>query len=181
MELISFILSAIACVGLFSAGLFLRSFLPAYSAEKAKSLASKEDLAHLTRVVEGVKATHAADIERLKSSLAGEAQVMERRRSVYEEMCGALRIFIEGHDSSAEAKNRFHAAYAAAWLWASDEALNELNQFIALRRQQAVDPASVTQPRIKAAYSAVVLAMRKDVGFPDTSVQAASYQFFQFL
>lgn len=56
-----------------------------------------------------------------------------------------------------------------------------MNQFISLRRLQSVEPASVPQPHLKAAYVAVVLAMRKDAGFPDTSVQATSYQFFQFL
>lgn len=155
--------------------------MPAYAAEKAKNLASKEDLAHLTGVIEGVKAAHAADVERLKSTLTSAAQATERRRKVYEEMCSALRVFIEGHKSSAEAKNEFHAAYAAAWLWASDEVLNELNRFIALQRTHLANPASVPQEQLKSAYVSTVLAMRKDAGFASTAVQAASYQFVQFL
>jgi len=180
MELAALLLSVIACIGLGVAALILRSFMPAYAAEKAKNLASKEDLAHLTSIVEGVKATHVADIERLKSTLSGEAQVTERRRRVYEEMCGALRVFVEGHVKTDEAKNRFHVAYATAWLWASDEALSELNRFIALQRQHAANPASVPQQQLKTSYAETVLAMRKDAGFPGTEVQVASYQFVQF-
>ncbi|MFN3860780.1 MAG: hypothetical protein ACK4R2_04860 [Roseateles sp.] len=121
-----------------------------------------------------------ADVERLKSTLTSEAAATERRRKVYEEMCSALRVFIEGHESSNDAKSRFHAAYAAAWLWASDEVLNELNRFIALQRQHAANRGSVPQEQLKSAYVSTVIAMRKDAGFPSTVVQAAGYQFVQF-
>lgn len=180
MEIAALLLSIVAFIGLTVAGILLRSFMPAYAAEKAKNLASKEDLTHLTSVVEGIKATHTADIERLKSTLSIEAQATERRRKVYEEICSALRVFIEGHDNSDEAKKKFHAAYAAAWLWGSDETLSQLNRFIALQRQHAENQASVPQSQLKAAYVSIVLAMRRDAGFPDTAVPADSYQFVQF-
>lgn len=180
MELAALILSLVACGGLALAALLLRSFIPAYAAEKAKNLASKEDLAQLTSIVEGVKATHLADIERLKSNLSGEAQVTERRRRVYEEMCGALRIFVEGHVKSDDAKNGFHSAYATAWLWASDEVLAELNRFIALQQQHAANPECIPQQQLKASYTEAVLAMRRDVGFQNTEIQGAGYQFVQF-
>jgi hypothetical protein len=180
VELVALILSASTLVGLAVTALLWRSFMPAYAAEKAKNLASKEDLAHLTTVVEGVKAAHTADVERLKSTLTTEAQATERRRKVYEDMCSVLRVFIEGHESSGEAKNKFHAAYAAAWLWASDEVLSELNRFIALQCQHSENPTSVPQVQLKSAYVATVLAMRKDVGFPFTAIQSTSYQFVQF-
>jgi hypothetical protein len=180
MELLALVLSVVACSGLAVAGLLWRSFMPAYVSEKAKNLASKEDLAHLTSLVEGVKAAHTADIERLKTTLAIEAKTTERRRQAYEEICGAIRVFIEGHGNSEEEKGKFHTAYAAAWLWASDEAVGELNHFIALQRQHSLDPASVSQPQLKSAYAATVLALRKDAGFPSTAVQAASYQFVRF-
>jgi hypothetical protein len=180
MELVALVLSIAACVGLAVAVLLWRGFLHAYVAEKAKNLASKEDLAHLTNVVESIKATHTSEIERLKATLAAEAQITERRRHVYEEMCSALRVFIDGHGSSDEAKNEFHIAYAAAWLWASDEALDQMNRFIALQRQFSADPASVSQQQLKVAYAASVLAMRRDVGFAGTTIQAASYHFVQF-
>ena len=180
MELTALLLSIAACAGFLVAALLWRGFLPAYAAEKAKNLAAKEDLAHLTTVVEGIRASHTAEIERLKSVLAAESQVTERRRCVYEEVCSALRVFVDGHENSDEAKTRFHSAYAVAWLWASDEAVGELNRFIALQRQHASSPSSVPQLQLKSAYVGVVLAMRKDAGFPLTTVDAASYQFVQF-
>lgn len=180
MEQISLVLSVVAIVGVGVAAVLWRSLLPAYIAEKAKNLASKEDLAHLTTIVESVKASHTAELERLKATLVAEAQVTERRRKVYEEMCDALRVFIDGHGGTEEARKKFYAAYAAAWLWASDDVLNELNRFIALQQQFAADRTSVPQHQLKASYASTVLAMRRDAGFPRTTVEGASYHFVQF-
>lgn len=180
MEQLALILSILACLGLAIATVLWRNFMPAYVTEKAKNLASKEDLAQLTRIVEDIKTSHTAEIERLKASLSTEAQITERRRKVYEEMCGALRVFIEGHNDPAASKDSFHAAYASAWLWASDEALDNLNRFIALQRQRKDDENSVSQTQLKIAYADIVLAMRKNVGFSGTTILATSYQFVQF-
>lgn len=46
--------------------LFLKSFLPSYLSEKAKNLATKEDIAAITREVEGVKAEFAAQLAELE-------------------------------------------------------------------------------------------------------------------
>ena len=176
-----FQLDAVAAItGLSVAVLLWRSLIPAYIAEKAKNLASKEDLAHLTEIVEGVKAAHTAEVERLKATLLSEGQVTERRRRVYEEMCDALRVFVDGHGATDEAKKKFYAAYAAAWLWASDEVLDELNRFITLQRQFSANRTSISQQQLKTAYAETVLTMRKDVGFPHTTAQGASYHFVQF-
>jgi hypothetical protein len=180
MELTALILSVVSLVGLAVAGLLLRGYLPSYVAEKGKNAASKEDLAHLTGIVEGTKALHAAEIERLKALLTAEGQVLERRRRIYEEMCGALRVFISGHGATPEAKERFHTVYAGAWLWASDAVLKALNQFIELQVLHAANPGAVGQERLKGAYTNVVVAMRKDAGFPATFVEAKDYHFVQF-
>ncbi|MBI2470304.1 MAG: hypothetical protein HYV59_03565 [Planctomycetes bacterium] len=180
MELIALVLSSLSIAGLIIAGLLLRGYLPSYVAEKGKNLASKEDLAHLTDLVESVKALHTSELERLKADLLAESQVTERRRRVYEEMCTALQVFISGHGETLEMKDRFHAAYAAAWLWASDRVLVPLNHFIALQVQHTADPASVDQSILKGAYTAIVVEMRKDVGFGSTVATGSDYQFVQF-
>ena len=180
MEVLALLMSATSLAGLAVATLLLKSFLPSYMAEKGKNAASREDLAHLTDLVERVKAQHGADMERLKAELLTAGQVAERRRKVYEEMCASLRIFVQGHGVTAEAKNCFHSTYAAAWLWASDAVLVALNKFIALQVQRAAGPGSVDQHALTLAYTDVVLAMRKDAGFADTSISAASYQFVYF-
>ncbi|WP_169704418.1 hypothetical protein [Candidatus Kuenenia stuttgartiensis] len=180
MELIALVLSSLSVIGLVIAGLLLRGYLPSYVAEKGKNLASKEDLAHLTGLVESVKALHISELERLKADLLAESQTTERRRRVYEEMCFVLRVFISGHGGTPEIKELFHATYAAAWLWATDNVLVSLNHFIALQVQRAADPASVDQPTMKGAYTAIVIEMRKDVGFGGTVASGSDYQFVQF-
>lgn len=180
MELIALALSGFTFATLVVAGLLLRGYLPSYVAEKGKNLASKEDLAHLTNLVESVKSLHTSELERLKADLLAESQITERRRRVYEEMCIALRVFISGHGGSPEIKERFHAAYAAAWLWASDSVLGALNHFVALQVQRATDPESVDQPILKDAYTNIVIEMRKDVGFGGTVASGSDYQFVQF-
>ena len=161
-------------------GLLYRQFFPAYLSEKGRNTASKEDLDQLTHLVESAKATYTSEIERLKAGLLSEGQVTERRRRVYEEMCLSLRVFSAGADHAKEANERFLAAYAAAWLWASDPVLEALNSFVELQVQHAAHPGSVQQPSLKTAYASIILTMRKDAGFADTLASAGRYQFVQF-
>jgi len=180
VEIVGLVLSVANLVILVGGGLFLRSYLSPYLSEKGKNLASKEDLQHLTRLVEGVRAEYAGELEQLKASLSSEEQVIERRRRVYEDVCASLRIFISGHDNSQAAKDAFHSAYAAAWLWASDSVLTSLNRFVGFQVQRATAPGSIEQDMLKSAYADVVLAMRKDAGFASTRVAVSDYQFVQF-
>ncbi|BEV07790.1 hypothetical protein [Methylophilus sp. DW102] len=82
MNLISIGISSLSLVGLVLAGLLFRAHLSSYVAEKGKNLASKEDLAHLTEVVESVKTLHTSELERLKAELHTESELTERRRRV---------------------------------------------------------------------------------------------------
>jgi uncharacterized secreted protein with C-terminal beta-propeller domain len=173
----SLILSISNLIGLVVVSLIIYRYLPSYVAEKGKNLASKEDLAHLTELVESVKSAHMSEIERVKAALLSEGHATERRRHIYEDICAALRIFIAGHESTPIAKERFHEAYAAAWLWASDDVLGALNNFIKLQTQHDVIRSPINQAAAKDAYIAVILAMRKDVGFPDATIKASDYQF----
>jgi len=180
MDLLALILSSVSLVGLVVAGSILRGYLPSYIAEKGKNAASQEDLAQLTDIVEKAKSFHASELERVKAELFSEGQVTERRRRIYEEMCSALRVFIAGHGCTTEVKERFHAAYAAAWLWASDDVLRALNHFVELQVQLGVNQGSVEEIEQKNAYAAVILAMRQDAGFSGTGIKASNYQFVRF-
>ena len=51
-------------------GLFVRVFLPGYIAEKAKNLATKEDIAQITHQEEGARAVYAEKMELLRSDIA---------------------------------------------------------------------------------------------------------------
>jgi hypothetical protein len=178
--MLALLISVATLVAVVVGGLLLRQFLPSYLSEKAKNLASKEDLSQLTHLVESVKALHTSEVERLKANLLAEGQVTERRRRVYEEMCVTLRVFSTGGDHSEEANDRFLTAYAAAWLWASDAVLEGLNEFLELQQTLVASPGSVDQVTQKAAYSSIILAMRKDAGFAETAVKSDRYQHVQF-
>jgi hypothetical protein len=65
-------------------------------------------------------------------------------------------------------------------LWASDEVLNALNYFIKLQIQHAAIPGSVNQDVLKRAYTEILIAMRRDLGFIDTSMTNTDYLFVEF-
>ena len=180
MDLIALFLSVASLIGLVLGGLFIRGYLPSYLSEKGKNLASKEDLEQLTDVVEKIKAQHASELERVKADHLSKNQVTERRRQVYEEMCEALRIFIAGHEVTPDKQERFHSAYSTAWLWASDDVIAALNKFVSLQIQVANNRASTERLDLHGSYSAIIVAMRKDVGFANTATSGADYQFVNF-
>jgi hypothetical protein len=180
METLSLVVSVGTLCAFIVGGLLLKGFLPSYVTEKGKNKASKEDLKELTGIVEDVRTANAEALERLKSDLVAEGHVTERRRAAYEEICAGLRVFVAGHDQDTEAKERFHAAYAGAWLWLPDDALVALNHFLELQQRVAEVPDSVPQDEVKASYSEVVLAMRRHAGFKATAVRSADYQFVSF-
>ena len=155
-------------------------FLKVIWGEKGKNAASKEDIEHLTELVEGIKLIHASEIEHLKSSLQNEFQVIERRRQVYEEICNSMRVFIHGNNATPEAKERFLMAYSAAWLWTPDAVLTSLNLFVELQIKHAKNPSSNDEFVLECAYKEVVSAMRKDVGFTVNTVNVGDYKFVYF-
>lgn len=176
----SSVLSVINALSLILGGLLLRNYLSTYLSEKGKNIASKEDLEHITDLVEGVKSDYSLILEKHKAGLARQAQVLEKRRKVYEDICSALRVFIDGHGNSDEAKERFHAAYAAAWLWSSDDVLSSLNSLIELLVQRSNSPGSVAESLLKQKHAEIIIGMRRDVGFQETTVTPSQYHFVRF-
>jgi hypothetical protein len=69
-EISPIVLISIACI-------WSRYFLRPYLVEKGKNLASKEDIEELTRKVEGIKAQHSLELERLRSEL-GRASLIHK-------------------------------------------------------------------------------------------------------
>jgi hypothetical protein len=150
-------------------GLLVNAYLPSYVKKKAKNLATKEDVAEITSLV-----------ERVRSEVSNESVLLEKRREVYERISNSLRIFIAGHAASDNDKEQFHAAYAACWLWTPDHVLENLNKFIRMQQDIAANPSSHTQDDLKQLFGEITLTMRKDVGFPVTTMQQKSYMFVRF-
>ncbi len=151
-------------------GLLLSVYLPAYAKEKGGNLATKEDIAEITNRVESVR-----------TEFAKESALLEKRREVYERISDSLRIFIDGHDTSPQQQNAFHSAYSACWLWTPDEVLTKLDQFIKMQQENAANNHRThSQEDLKRVYYEIILGMRKDVGFPETTMDETRYSFVKF-
>lgn len=60
---------AVVLISIFIAGLLIKTYLPGYIGEKAKNLATKEDIAGITKKIEQVKADYARQLEQYKSDI----------------------------------------------------------------------------------------------------------------
>lgn len=66
--------------------LFIKSFIPAYLSEKAKNLASKEDIEAITKKVESVKSDYAHLLEEVKSNNQIKIASIEREKNTKKEV-----------------------------------------------------------------------------------------------
>lgn len=66
MEILLQILTIVIFIGV---GLFLKNYLPSYFDEKAKNLATKEDIGDITDKIEKVKFNYSKEVEQLKTEL----------------------------------------------------------------------------------------------------------------
>jgi len=69
MITLSFVISLLSVFASVVLLLFVRAYLPTYFSEKAKNLAQKEDLEHLTRKVESIRHEFSTAVERLRAHL----------------------------------------------------------------------------------------------------------------
>jgi len=140
-----------------------------YSKEKGKNLATKEDIKELTRRVEAVK-----------FEFENKGQIHAQQRQVYAEIAAASRVFLAGGVASAEAKERFLEAYNLAWLWAADEVLDRMIEFLNLQIQHAKVPQDPDE--IKLAYSRLMVTMRSDAAVlkGNRTRKTDEYQFVRF-
>ena len=169
MTNLELILSGVTATLTILCGLLVKSYLPAYVKAKATNLATKEDIADITD-----------SVERVRAAITQETALLEKRREVYERIANSLRIFIAGHAANDTAKEEFHSAYSACWLWAPDNLLTVLNQFIRMQQEVAADRSSHSQDEMKNLFGEIMLVMRKDAGFAATAVDEDSYHFVQF-
>lgn len=110
---------------------------------------------------------------------AKKLEEMNKRRAVYEKLTETLGIFISGRISTVEQKNRFLDTYSNCWLWASDEVVNEISDF--LDYQVAIAKGEkVEQEDVKRKYASCLIAMRRDLGFPKTYLEDKDYKFVSF-
>ena len=68
---------------MFVLALMTKSYFPKYVSEKAKNLATKEDIAEITDKIEGVKSNYAHFLEKTKSEL----QVKSSLQQAFQSKC----------------------------------------------------------------------------------------------
>lgn len=169
MTQLELILSGVTIVLTVLCLLLFKSYLPAYVKTKAKNLATKQDISEITN-----------SVERIRATISHETALLERRREVYEQIANSLRIFIAGHIATEKQKEEFHKTYSACWLWAPDNILVALNDFIQMQQDIAANSSSYTQEELKNSFGEIMLQMRKDVGFERTEVNQDNYNFVKF-
>jgi len=157
--------------------------VPAYVRKKAENLATREDVAKLTRITEGIRQEYAKQLESVKTVLARESEALVRRRDVYHALSSGLRVFVSGHQKTEEETRlrgeEFLSAYVAAWLWAPDDVIRGVNAMIDLNLTPP--PALDTrQLQLRSTLVEAIVRMRRDVGFSDTELGVEDFRFAKF-
>lgn len=180
METIAFISNIATLIAVAIIGVILKQHLPSYLKEKGKNLATKEDIAEITDKVERVKTQYASDIEKLKSDLQNQTQLVERKREVYDNLGKSLGIFVSGRPSTEDQKKNFLEAYSQTWLWAPDPVIKSLNALTdSLLVPLAQSPTA--QATRKSAFGRCVLEMRRDAGFSNTELREDEFRYVSFM
>ena len=84
------ILNILSLVGMAVLAMLAKSYFPQYVSEKAKNLATKEDIAEITERIEGVKSSYAHSLEQSKYKL----QVKSALQQVFQSKCLAAVVAI---------------------------------------------------------------------------------------
>jgi hypothetical protein len=83
--------------------LFVKHYLSAYLSEKGKNLATKEDIAAITREVERVRHEYSAVLEELKARHQLRTASLDRRLQAHQEAFTQWRTLMKGPQESGEA------------------------------------------------------------------------------
>jgi hypothetical protein len=122
-----------------------------------------------------------SELERLRHYHQSEIDIMIRRREVYQRIAMAMRVFLSGSARASEDEKReFLKAYDLCYLWATDEVLAALGEFLDLNVTNTANPSPENQPRLQSSYGRCMTEMRKDAGFPGTSVDRGAYRIVNF-
>lgn len=136
-----------------------------------------------------------SDLERLKTELqlefSNKQELLNLKRNVYINLIDTMSIFLKDRvpvqDLDTYQKS-FLKAYDTSWLWASDEVLINFSKFMQFKLDNSNENMSTytqeqrvqTQVVEKKLFSECILAIRKDIGFPNTIITNDHYRFIYF-
>jgi|GEM_PF-4987612 len=75
MPELTLIIELLTLASILIAGIIFKAYAPSYIKEKAKNLATKEDVAHITKEVERIKSEHHKELEEFKSDVWKQQQI----------------------------------------------------------------------------------------------------------
>ena len=105
---------------------------------------------------------------------------MNSKRQVYESVIDSLNVFISGRNNSENTKDKFLQSYARMWLWASDDVIKSVGLHLDQQVRIARNSKDVSKDELKASFAAPVIEMRKDLGYPQTTLKKQDYKFVSF-
>jgi len=135
-------------------------------------------------------------ISELEKNRATELDLLYRRREVYSRLIKGMRVFLmkgkPDEKSTKEEKDEFLSAYDEAYIWAPDEVIVKLEEYIQANRdyskakKTASNRANTMNPKeelsfqrkLKEAHTQCLKKIRKDCGFKNTEVE---YNFIGFV
>ena len=169
MEIYITIINIIIFLSIWLVFLISRHYFPSYIKEKGRNLATKEDIADITKKMEEVR------IE-----FASKSHTLIKKRETYEKITRGMQVFIQGRPVTDSEKKEMLEAYSIAWLWANDTVLKKLNYHLKLQLMKSNDAKSVDQKELKKSYRECILEMRKDSGYQDTDQKEEDFLFIHF-
>ncbi|HCO95908.1 MAG TPA: hypothetical protein DIU00_18555 [Phycisphaerales bacterium] len=105
-------------------------------------------------------------------------EATRRKRDVYSKLAVNMRVFLASHDITKDDRRiKFLNTYDEAFLWASDEVIEQVGRFLDLIEKDTSKPSSVPMSAKRETYAKCLIIMRKDVGYPKTS---ANYRIVSF-
>ncbi|MED0824162.1 hypothetical protein [Bacillus pacificus] len=131
-------------------------------------------------------------LEEVKSNLllhhSVEQEKLNKKREVYINLIDSMAVFIGERipaEQEAEYKQKFLQAYDTSWLWASDEVLTALSIYMKFKAEtdnRALSTVELQQlnEREKELFARCIIAIRKDIGFSETTVKVEDYGFIYF-
>lgn len=140
--------------------------------------------AFLQKHVQAINHKHEIVIQELRSELDKnihrEEDLLIRKRELYTKLAVSMRVFLSRMEPiSIIEKKKFLECYDEMFLWASDEVIFWMKQFIDIQKVEY--RADDKQEKSKTCFSSCVLAMRKDAGFSKTTTGVGDYDFVSFL
>jgi hypothetical protein len=163
-ELIKIIIASITGTGVISIGI--------------SSLISKMMNKYLSKRIDYEFETK---IKELNSKIALNQEYIQKKRELYTNLIKSMRVFIEDTKGQIEEMRiQFLSSYDSCMLWASDEVIIAIDDYLDTQVQFTRTKDMTLQNQLKQKYGDCIIKMRNDCGLKKSELTEAAYRFFSF-